>query len=183
LITWNGTYTQFGLYEPTSGDPYWMANGPGWSIPSFAAPANVQLDRGKGVWFMTGTGGNATNIVVSGDVFLDDTFTVNLVGTLTLLSYPYSSDINLTNLVVSNANASAAWTNADKIVVWTGTYVQYGLYQPATGSPFWMANGPGWSIPSFAAPANVNLNLGEGFWYASPSGSKTIGFSKIYTVE
>lgn len=183
LITWNGGYVTYGLYQPTVGDAYWMADGIGWSFSQFASAADVQLARGEGIWYKTGLGGVSTNATVSGDVFLDDTFDVELVGTLTLLSYPYSSDINLTNLVVSNATASAVWAEADKVIVWNGGYVQYGLYQPTVGSPYWMADGIGWSFSQFASAADVKIDLGNGFWYRSVEGAKTIGFSKIYTID
>jgi len=183
LITWNGGYLKYGLYQPASGDAYWMASGAGWSIPALASAADVELKRGEGVWYLTGTGGSSTNITVSGDVFLDDTFNVDLVGTLTLLSYPYSSDINLTNMVVSNATASATWVDADKVIVWNGGYVKYGLYQPASGDAYWMASGAGWSIPALASPADVSVGLGQGFWYQAPAGAKTISFIKIYTID
>ena len=183
LIVWNGSYLQYGLYQPADGEPYWMLDGAGWAIPSLAAPSDVLLSRGEGVWFLTGTDGVSTNAYVSGDVFMDDSFNVDLVGTLTLLSYPYTSEINLTNLVVSNATASATWANADKVIAWNGSYVQYGLYQPASGAPYWMLDGAGWAIPSLAAPSSVALDLGKGFWYLSVHGAKTVGFSRIYTVE
>ncbi|MFA7369320.1 MAG: hypothetical protein WC334_06725 [Kiritimatiellales bacterium] len=184
LIIWNGGYVTFGLYKPSSGNPYWMASGAGWSIPAFAKQATNQLERGKGVWFQAGANSHGTNMIVSGDVFLDNTFDVNLVGTLTLLAYPYSSDINLTNMVISNATAAATWVNADKLVIWNGGYVSYGLYQPTSGNPYWMASGAGWSIPAFAKPTtNVTINLGKGFWYQSVSGAKTIRFNKIYSVN
>lgn len=184
LITWNGGYVTFGLYKPASGSPYWMASGAGWSIPALAKAATNNLERGKGVWFQAGANSNPTNIIVSGDVFTDNSFPVNLDGTLTLLSYPYSCDINLTNMVISNATASSKWDNADKLIIWNGGYVTYGLYQPAAGQPYWMASGAGWSIPALAKPTtNVTVSLGKGFWYQSVNGAKTITFNKIYSVN
>jgi hypothetical protein len=184
LIVWNGSYVNYGLYKPSSGSPYWMAFGAGWTFSAFATPATNRLERGKGVWFMAGSNSVRTNMIVSGDVFLDDTFPVNLNGTLTLLAYPYSSDINLTNMVISNATASATWANADKLVIWNGSYVSYGLYQPSSGQPYWMAFGAGWTFPAFATPAtNVTVILGKGFWYHSVSGAKTIRFNRIYPVN
>lgn len=183
LIVWNGGYLKYGLYQPVAGDPYWMADGIGWNIPAAASAADVELSRGTAIWYATGSSGISTNVLVSGDVFLDDTFDVELIGSLTLLAYPYSSNVNLTNLVVSNATASATWSNADKIILWNGGYLKYGLYAPAAGDPYWMADGIGWNIPDAASAADITVNLGSGFWYQSPAGAKTIGFSKIYSAD
>lgn len=182
LITWNGGYATYGLYQPASGGPYWMAAGAAWAVPALASPADTFLERGKALWFKTASTGSSTNMTVSGDVFLDESFTVDLPEGFSILSYPYSSSINLTNLVISNATASATWADADKVIVWNGGYVTYGLYQPASGSPYWMAAGAAWAVPALAAPTSANIELGKGFWYRSME-AKTIGFSKIYSID
>jgi len=187
IIIWNGLgYTSYGLYQPVAGDPYWMASGAGWTISAFASPANVELPRGQAVWLTTGTGGAATNALVSGDVYLDETFDVNLNSTFSLLSFPYSATVALTNLVISNATSAGTggWDNADKIIIWNGSgYTSYGLYQPAAGDTYWMASGAGWVISAFASPADIEINLGKGFWYQAVDGAKTIGFTKSYAIN
>jgi hypothetical protein len=138
--------------------------------------------RGQAVWFQAASGASSTNMIINGDVFLDETFSVNLSGTLMLLAYPYSADINLKDLVVSNATAATVITNADRIVAWNGSsYTTYGYYKNGTNGPFWMVSGLGWSVPSQAKPTtNVTINLGKGFWYQTTNATKTIGFSTAY---
>jgi hypothetical protein len=182
IYIWNGAnYAKYGLFQPATGSPYWSAYGLAWAGGS-PAVADVQLYRGAAVWYATGTGGVATNVTISGDVYLDDTYEVAVPEGLSILAYPYSSSINLTNLVISNATAAATWNNADKIYIFNGSnYSKYGLFQPASGDPYWSAYGLAWAGGS-PAVANVELNLGQGFWYESDT-AKTIGFGKIYSIE
>lgn len=187
LITWNGSaYVTYGLYQSNAVGPFWMANGAAWTTPALPkTPANVQLARGQAAWFQAARFFPATNVVASGNVYLDGTYSVKLNGTLMLLSYPYSADINLNQLVVTNSYAGRSITNVDRIITWNGSaYVTYGLYQSNSVGPFWMANGAAWTTPALPkTPANVTVNLGKGFWYqtVSTGSTKTIGFSCIYT--
>ncbi len=187
-------YSSFALFQPDAGDPYWASvNEAGW-IPGFEAfPVNAASDtlaRGAAVWYETPTGGSSTNAITSGDVYLDDTFSVTIPGGYSLLSYPYSSDITLDSLVISNAAsdvAGSAAADADKLHVYTGAgYSSFALFQPDAGDPYWASvNEAGW-IPGFEAfPVNAasnTISLGSGFWYETAAG-KTIGFEKNYSAE
>jgi hypothetical protein len=183
-------YNSYALFQPASGDPYWTSLGDiAWAIPGFTAtPSTNTLGRGAAVWYATAAGGFLTNLVVSGDVLLDSTFPVTIPAGYSLLSYPYSSDITLDALVISNATSSVAGSNAvgaDKVHVYTGIgYESYAFFQPASGKPYWTSLGDiAWAIPGFTAtPATVNIGLGTGFWYETTAG-KTISFSKIYTIK
>jgi len=187
IITWNGSaYVTYGLYQSNSVGPFWMASGTAWTVPAAPKTATVlNLSRGKAAWFQAAPGLPATNVVASGNVFLDNNYSVTLGGTLNLLSYPYSADINLNQLVVTNAYAGRVLTNVDRIVTWNGSaYVTYGLYQSNSVGPFWMASGTAWTVPAAPKTAtSVQVNLGKGFWYqtVSTGSTKTIGFSCIYT--
>jgi len=185
IIVWTGAgYTKYGLYDDNGTNSFWMADSLGWTIPSMASPSSDVLSRQDAVWFQTGTGGSANSIVTSGSVRDDDQFDVSIGAGVTLLAYPFTSSINLTNLVVSNATASVTKADADKIIVWTGSgYTKYGLYDDNGTNSFWMADGLGWTIPSMAAPTSADLPLGKGFWYKSADGAKTIGFEQIYTLS
>jgi hypothetical protein len=187
LITWNGSvYTTYGLYQSNAVGPFWMANGAAWTTPALPKnPANVQLSRGTAAWFQSAPVSTLTNFVASGNVFLDGTYSVKLNGTLMLLSYPYSADININQLVVTNAYAGRSITNVDRIITWNGTvYTTYGLYQSNSVGPFWMANGAAWTTPALPKnPSSAMINLGKGFWYqtVSTGATKTIGFRCSYT--
>ncbi len=187
LIIWNGdNYEKYGLFHESAGSNYWMESGGKWDRAGRESPADAYLSRGFAVWYISGIGGTPTNFTTSGDVYLDDTFDVTLNGQLSILSYPYSSSINLTNLVISNATAAGTdgWDDADKIIVFTGlNYEKYGLFQPPTGSPYWMESGGKWDRAGRESPDTLELDLGSGFWYVSPSGVKTIGFTRIYDLD
>lgn len=181
LYIWTGlNYSKFGLFQPTSGSSYWATYGTEWIFGTCIA-SEEELSRGNAVWYATGTGGTSTNVVVSGDVYVDDTFDIAVSEGFNILSYPYSSNINLTNMVVSNATASTTWENADKIFVFNGSnYEKFGLFAGATGD-FWALYGTEW-IFGTCTPASKTLNLGQGFWFESDS-AKTISYSKIYNVD
>ena len=186
LITWNGAvYTTYGLYKNGTNGPFWMVNGSGWTVPALAKPASNSFARGQAAWFQAANGASSTNVIFSGDVFQDQSYSMNLSGTLTLISYPYSADINLKDLVVSNATYASAITNADRIITWNGSvYTTYGFYKSGTNGPFWMVNGSGWTVPALAKPTtNVTVNLSKGFWYQTTNGVKPVGFSQIYQIN
>jgi len=187
IIVWSGSgYIKYGLYDDGGTNSFWMKTGSlGWVIASQAAPANVTISRQDAVWFQTGTGGTANSIVTSGSVRNDQQFDVSVGDGFTLLAYPFTSSINLTNLVVSNATASVNKVDADKVIVWSGSgYTKYGLYDDGGTNSFWMKTGSlGWVISSQATPTPVDLPLGKGFWYNSADGAKTIGFEQIYTLS
>jgi len=188
IIVWDGTgYTTYGLFDDGGTNSFWMETGSaGWVFSSSATPATgVLLSRRDAVWFQTGTGGTANSIVTSGSVRDDDQFDVPVSGAFSLFAYPFTSSINLTNLVVSNATASISKENADKIIVWSGSgYTTYGLFDDGGTNSFWMETGEsGWVFSSSATPTSADLPLGKGFWYESADGAKTLGFEQIYTLS
>ena len=78
-------------------------------------------------------------------------------------------------------NSGTSFANVDKLYVWNGsTYVKYGLYDKGAGNIFWLVDGIGWNIPTFANPTSAVLDLGKGFWYESVDGAKTLTFSQNY---
>jgi len=185
-------YNSYALFQPSSGDSYWLSTGaPEWFIPGYEAstPATNTFARGTAVWYETGSDGASTNIISSGDVYLDDTFPVTVPAGYSLLAYPYSSDVTLNTLVISNTTAAVSGSSAvgaDKLHVYTGIgYNSYALFQPSSGDPYWLSTGaPEWFIPGYEAstPATNTISLGTGFWFETTEG-KTISFEKNYTIE
>lgn len=182
IYVWSGTgYSSYGLYAGTS--DYWMDTlSIGWNKAAKAAPSAVTLNRGNSVWYETGAGGVSAPLYTLGEVPNDGTFDI-AVANFSLIAYPYAATINLTDLVVSNATASATKAVADKIYIWSGTgYSSYGLY--AGTSDYWMDTlSIGWNKAAKAAPSDVDVDLGKGIWYESPAGAKTIGFTQNYNVN
>jgi len=194
LTIWTGSgYTRYGLFQPASGDRYWATEDAAlWRGRGGVPPmADVEVMRGYALWYETGaTGTEGKTVVISGEVATDTVFDVEVRGSLEILSYPFASAINLQNLHVAGAQGqpvgSSAWNNADKLVVWTGSgYIRYGLFHPISGNPYWAAEdaalwrGRG-GVP---AAADVQIDLGKGFWFESPAGAKILTLSRNYTVE
>ena len=185
-------YDSYALFQPVAGDPYWLSTSDAeWFIPGYEAtpPSSASFSRGAAVWYETAVGGTSTNATTSGDVYLDDTFLVTVPAGYSLLSYPYSSDITLDTLVISNATADVAGSGAaaaDKLHIYTGIgYNSYALFQPVSGDPYWLSTGDAeWFIPGYEAtpPATTTIGLGAGFWFETGAG-KTISFEKIYTID
>jgi hypothetical protein len=192
LYIWTGSgYTiQAALFQPTVGDPIWIAPTDGaWSL-SFITPTPLTdvIPRGSSAWIETGASGSSADIMTLGEVYNDGSVDVSVYA-FSLIAYPYTSDISLDNLVVSNATAAGTGNlaGADKIYVWTGAGypIQAALFQPTVGDPIWIAPTDGaWSL-SFITPTELTdtLELGKGFWYESADGAKTIGFSQNYTLD
>ncbi|MFA5689416.1 MAG: hypothetical protein WC959_09775 [Kiritimatiellales bacterium] len=183
LYVWTGTsYKQYGLYADGT-DVFWMGDDASrWTLPFVPAmPATITLRRGNAVWYTTGNNAVPAKILISGDVFMDSSFNTEVYAGFSLIAYPYSSDISLADLSISNATASSTWGNADKLYAWTGTsYKQYGLYDDGT-SVFWMGDDASrWTLPFVpATPATNTISLSKGFWYESVS-EKIVGFDRIY---
>ena len=182
ILVYNGGYAQYGLYAGPSSN-FWMSAGAAWTVvPLPKVPASATLNRGSAIWIKAGAGVASTNVVMSGDVYADGTLSVDVVEGFNMIAYPYSSGINLTDLVVTNATASTVYENADKIMIYNGGYASYGLYAGPSGD-FWMAAGAAWTVaPLPKVPASVNLDLGSGFWFRSDA-EKTIGFTQNYTLD
>jgi hypothetical protein len=188
LYVWNGSgYDTFGLYYKSSTDEtFWMSTGSiGWVLAIQATPAADVIARGAGVWYQTGTGGVASEALVAGEVPNDGTYDVTLASSFDIVSFPYSSSVNLADLEISNATASSSKDAADKLYVWNGSgYDTYGLYLKAsTGDTYWMSTASiGWVLAIQAKAATAVIDLGQGFWYESVDGAKTISFSQNYSL-
>ena len=200
LYVWTGTgYATYALFydatQTANPGPFWASttelgwiNGYGF-LGVNAAVATV--DRGASMWLETGAGGASGDVLTSGEVPQDGTFDMDVDIGFTLISYPYTSSINVNSLTVSNsvsAGLESDAVGADKLYVWTGTgYATYALFYDATQTanpgPFWASTTElGW-IPGYGFlgvnPANAVIGIGNGFWYGSDT-HKTIGFAQNY---
>ncbi len=195
LYVYNGSgYDQYALFQPVAGAPYWASiSEGGWTSGLEFLGVNASsatIDRGTACWLETGIGGSATNALSSGNVYLDATLDITVGSGFSLLAYPYSSSVNLTNMTITGAvgdGLGSGAANADKLYAYNGSgYDQYALFQPAAGDPYWASiSEGGWTSGlEFLGvnPANVTVELGAGFWFETATG-KTIGFEKIYNIN
>lgn len=186
-------YAQYALFSNGS-STYWASvNEGGWTSGlEFLGvnPAAVSIARGTACWLATASTGFSTNIISSGDVLLDDTYNVTVSAGFSLLAYPYSSNINLSNLVIDGATGAglgSSMTGADKLYVYTGSgYAQYALFDNGAGTKYWASVNEGGWTPGLEFlginPANAEIEMGKGFWFSTAIG-KTLTFNKIYSIN
>lgn len=189
IFTGSG-YNHFALFQPESGKPYWISSDhPIWYIQGEeVTPSTYTIDRGTSCWFQTAESGSSKALLSCGDVYLGKTFKMAINSGYTLVSYPFSSEISLDDLVIANATAAKAGSRkagVDQIAIFTGKgYDHFALFEPSSGAPYWTsAEDPAWYIPGEdAAPATEKIKLGEGFWYKSET-PKEISFQTNYTID
>jgi len=116
------------------------------------------------------------DVVFSGEVVDVSTQTIQIVQSLQLIAYPFTSAINLQDTSFANCGAKKATSannpnSGDRIQVWTGNaYQQYTL---GSGTNGWLKSN---TTAEYQAriPATNTLQLAEGFWYNASSGSGVI---------
>lgn len=138
VVPGTGGYQTFFLVDGPEGTT-WI----GGAQP-FATP---ELQTGGAFWFITPT---PRNIVMAGDVVTDETKTIAIQPGSQLLSYPYSSSVELTS-VLDDAGVTAG----SVIETWDPTT---GTFQPQS----FFAPGTGWTDP-------VVIEPGEAFVYVASS--------------
>ena len=201
LYIYNGSgYDQYAVFEDGNDGPYWASvNEPGWDAGQVmfgntrVNAATVSVARATACWLQTGTGGTPTSPISSGEVFDDSSYDVSLSSGYNLLSFPFSSSVNLTNLTVTGAatdGQGSSYADADQIFVYNGSgYDQYALYEEGTEGPYWASiNEDGWDPGQVmfgnttVNEANATIEMGTGFWYYSAT-AKTITFNQNYTID
>lgn len=130
-----------------------------WSGP----PVNPPLVVGQAIWLQSAlTSAMPAEITVLGEVVAAATQAVTIVTGFQMIAYPFSCDVNLQDMGFSYDGAQAGLLpgNADQIYAWQkNAYQGYGL---KSSDHLWhhLTN---WS----GAAADVNMILGQGFWYLS----------------
>jgi len=138
-------------------DQYAQYNGKTYSTGDWkGTPVNPEVSGG---FFIKSSSDTNHVITLSGDVVMNQTLPVSIAGgdSYTLISYPFSSDIAISNLNITGATAGSRLSNADLIYTWDGdNYDQYALY---TDGKWYDVND--WR----GTPTTNSVNLGQGFWY------------------
>jgi len=130
-----------------------------------SSATNPVIPIGTGLWIIPASGATETNtLLLSGNVALAPTSLVSVIEGYQLISYPFSADMALGDISISNLTQSADFATADRIILWDGdTYSRFGLkndgkWYPCNTVPEW-----------YTSPAETNrvIHLGEGFWLVS----------------
>ncbi len=165
VITWDresGQYKRFYLLSYPL-DPYWDNK---W-IDTSTNPnimATASLPPGMGFWIDNTKGGDDT-VVLRGEVVDVPVITNVIAEGLQLVSYPYSTDMAIDLMQLTNGLAGSSYGDADHIITWdkaTQNYKRFYLY----ADPDYPEYNRRWVDTSENAWAtNDIITAGEGFWY------------------
>lgn len=148
------------LWDATnqSYERYWLkASDSNWYNMSGYRATNVYITPSKGLWIKSRRASNQT-VIVSGDVVADSAVSNTLVPGLSLVSYPFSTEIELNSSALTNGKAGKSEGAADVIALWDSAsqlYVRYWLKSPDRK----------WYTMQNVLASNVYIGGGRGFWY------------------
>lgn len=177
----NAQYKTYYLrFNQLEGKPMWRYAG-----ETQAWATNVYLYPNQGFWYHNRATTAFTN-VMTGDVVYDDVVSTTIAPGLQLLSYPYSSEILLSDLGLTNGTYGSTIGTADTIIMYDPeapagrqylTY--YYRFNQLEGKPMWRYAG---DVQSWAT--NTVIRPYQGFWYKNIS---TSNFEWVeerpYTIE
>lgn len=149
VVMWNAQAQSYEQFWLKSTDQKWYTLGG-------TRATNTVITPQDGFWIRNRRLTNQT-VIVSGDV-VDDTARTNilLVG-LNLVSYPFSSEIQINSSGLTNGKTGKAELMADQIVIWDPASQSYQQY--------WLKTDRKWYTLAGAVATNVFVGGGRGFWY------------------
>jgi len=174
IIAWNSgsqAYVIYALYDGTEiEDPTieWR------DIGDFYTAGNpIPVKAGDGMWVQSQGSSAQPTSLIAGEVVLDHYATNSIVAGLNLLSFPFSSAIDLNAAGLKESGATGYWdeSSADHVIAWdvgAQSYVIFALFDGTEISDptvEWRDIGDFYS----AAPP-ISVDLGKGFWYQAQSG-------------
>lgn len=174
IIMWDKSvqnYVGFALYDGSAyGDPTveWR------DIGDFYTAGNpIPVAPGSAMWLSSQAGSAATTGIVAGEAVLVQFATNTIVAGLNLVSFPFSSavDLNAAGLDAAGATGDIFPESADNVIAWDSSvqnYIGYALYDGnAYGDPTreWRPIGD-----FYTSGPVISLDLGKGFWYQAIGG-------------
>jgi len=145
------------FYVPGSGYVSYQYFYPdGWYDGNFNLAGSNKIVRGEGFWFVSQT---ATNITIAGEVpgQADATNSITIVPGAQLVSFAYPAAGSVTN---------GTFTPADQDTIFS--------YTPGSGYQSYQYFAPdGWYDSNFNL-VNVDLAVGQGYWYISYASGTTV---------
>lgn len=137
---------------------YWLRSADSnWYTLDGSRATNTSVTTMNGFWLQTRVPSNQV-VIVSGDVVDSVALTNFLVPGLNLVSYPFSTEIELNNSALTNGKAGKSEGVADKVLCWDANsqlYETYWLRLP--DRKFYNLRG--------SLATNVKIGGGVGFWY------------------
>ena len=135
---------------------YYLGSSRRWRTAS-AFATNVYLTPGMGYWYVNRSNANI-NLVLCGEVVDDLVFTNTIVPGLQLISYPFNTDIRVSEMTLTNGINNASSAFADNLILFDNANQAYTTY--------YLGSSRRWRTAS-AFATNVFIKSGQGFWYVS----------------
>ena len=120
------------------------------------AKATNQIITSMGLFVQNRTATSRV-VVVSGDVPNASRITNNLLPGLNLVSYPFSTDVDINQSGLTNGKTGKTSSSADNIRIWNSGTKQYDSY--------WLKTDRKWYTFAGDLASNVRVGFGVGFWY------------------
>ncbi len=185
VYIWSGsTYAVYAVYDER---PYLGPSGAvEWrDFNNFTGGAvNPEIPAGSSLWLYSLGSSVDANTYISGNVVSTQFATNQVTAGLQQLCYPFSTDIDLNDTLLSEyAAGDISAGNADIVYAWNvdlQTYKTYALYDERpylgpSGTVEWR------DFNTFSLPAgSIPVNLGEGFWYNAVNGFTWVETNKYY---
>ncbi|HRZ11730.1 MAG TPA: hypothetical protein P5567_04660 [Kiritimatiellia bacterium] len=136
---------------------YWLkSSDTNWYTLAGARATNVFVTTYDGIWIQSRRATNQT-VVFSGDVPEMDTATNFLQPGMNLVSYPFSTDIDINSSGLTNGKSGKTDGGADNIAIWDPASQAYTRY--------WLKTDRKWYTLAGSLATGVKVGAGRGFWY------------------
>ena len=156
VTLWNATNQAYETYWLKTSDSRWHDNAGNLATNTSISPA-------MGFWVLNRNATNET-VVVSGDVGQQPVVTNHLISGLNLVSYPFSTVIDINSSAMTNGTTGKTAVGADNITLWDASNQAYVTYWLKTSDKKWHDNGGNLAT-------NVTVGSGKGFWYLNRAAS------------
>lgn len=153
------------LWNPTNQayENYYLKTDGRWYGFDGTLATNVNLTSQKGFWVYNKRGLSNELFVVSGDVVDDAAVTNSLIVGMNMVSYPFSTPIDLNQSGLTNGFGHKSSTYADNVFLWDSAAKAYQNYYLKTDRKWYKFDG--------TLATNVMVGGGGGFWYRNKGGS------------
>ena len=156
-------------------DTYWMSTNGFWYTMANTRATNAFVTSDMGFWIRSRRTTNQT-VVVSGDVVADSALTNVCVPGFTMVSYPFSTEIDINTCNLTNGKMGKSSLLADNISVWDSSIQAYATYWLSTNNRAWYNMGN-------TLATGVKVGGGKGFWYRNRAATNFIWVeAKPYTL-
>lgn len=125
---------------------------------------------GAGFWIHNIQGSNQ-NVRLAGSVVTNDSLQITLAPGLQMIAYPYSSEVDVNDMGLTNGLAGAGPDEADELIIWDAPGQKYiYCYLRAHADPLYNRKWIDISQEPNVVATNV-LKPGDAFWYHRQDGS------------